>query len=99
MKFTFKKYRHTGRYGSFELDQTIIKLKKKEVGYIAEKKHLGYKYQISFAIKKEPTKEKPAPFKWITLKYIYETEKEAREFINANTEKIMKQFDLYQFEN
>ena len=97
-KFTFKKAIHTGKYRSFALDRTDIKLNKKEVGHISESKN-DYKYNISFAIKKEKTKVDPAPFKWITLKKKADSEPEARNFIKKNEEEIQKKYDLYQFED
>ena len=96
-KFTFKKYVPVGRYKSFELDQTDIKLNKKVIGTINQQRGEGYK--ISFAIKISPTKEKPAPFKWVRAKKIFGSEKEARQFVIENNEKIQTTLDLYSFED
>ena len=98
MKFTFKKYIATGLYKSFELKHTDIKLGGLEVGAIDQQKD-SYKYKISFAIKKERTIKEPAPFKWISLKVRFETEKEARVFIKRHEIEIQEKYDLYQFED
>ena len=94
-KFTFKKYVPTGRYKSFELDQTDIKLNKKVVGTINQQS--GY-YKVSFFIKIEPTKEKPAPFKLVRYKKLFNSEKEARQFVLENNEKIQTTLDLHYFD-
>lgn len=96
-KFTFKKTIHVGRYRSFEKDHTVIKLQKKEVGYIQQID--GYKYKIRFAIKKDSTKKNPAPFKWVKIKRIFDNENSARDWIKENENLIQRSLDLYQFEN
>ena len=97
MKFTFKKIVNTGRYRSFELDNTQIKLGGRVVGYIAETRE-PHQYKVSFAIKREKTKENPCSFKWIHLKKRFINENEARELIKRGGEEIQKKYDLYQFE-
>uniref|UniRef100_A0A6M3L0A0 Uncharacterized protein n=1 Tax=viral metagenome TaxID=1070528 RepID=A0A6M3L0A0_9ZZZZ len=96
MPFTFKKQKKEGRYKSFQKDFTDIKLKKKAVGYIAQEE--TFSYRVSFAIKKEKTKSDPAPFKWITFKKRFKTEKRARKFANKNFNEIIEKFDLHKFE-
>lgn len=98
MKFTFKKDNPVGRYRSFELDHTEIKLKKKVVGHIQESRG-NHTYSVSFAIKKEITKKEPAPFKWVRLKARFKTEAEARVFVKKHEEQIQERYDLYQFED
>ena len=98
MKFTFKKYIPTGRYKSFELKYTDIKLKKKVIGHISELRD-SHKYRVSFAIKKEKTKKDPAPFKWVSFKKQFDTEKEARDFVNDDPQAIQDKLDLYSFED
>lgn len=98
MKFTFKKTIHTGKYRSFELDNTAIKLGGRVVGYIAEIRESTPPYRVSFAIKREKTKENPCSFKWIHLKKRFANENEARELIKRNEEEIQKKYDLFQFE-
>lgn len=96
MNFTFKKHIAVGRYSSFELDQTEIKLKKQQVGIIYEtREHL---YKIRFAIKKEKTTEDPADFKWIILKGKFNTEEKARGIIKKFSKEIQEKYDLYFFE-
>jgi len=98
MKFTFKKTIHEGRYRSFELDHTTIKLNKKEVGYISKSRE-NSQYTVYFAIKKEKTEKEPASFKWIHLKKRFDSEQSAREKIKKLENKIQIELNLYQFEN
>ncbi len=98
MKFTFKKTIHAGRYRSFELDHTAIKIKGKEVGSISE----GRKdrlYEIRLAVKKLRTLEEPANFRWICLKKRCNSEPEAREFLRKYEKEIQEIHDLYSFED
>lgn len=55
-------------------------------------------WRIGLMIKVEPTKEKPAPFKWVYFKKDFETEEEARAAIRKDWEAINKKFDLYESE-
>ena len=96
MKFTFKKYIPTGQYRSFELGSTDIKMKGHMVGQIAQTRDEGWR--VGFTVKKEATKESPAPFKWVFFKVRFSTEKEARVDVIKAEEQIQKRFDLYQFE-
>ena len=94
-KLTFKKTIKQGMYKSFERDHTYIKLNKKQIGSIQESREDG-KYYIGVAVKKEPTKESPAPFKYITLKGSLFSEKEAREKVKELENKILE-LDLHLF--
>ena len=96
-KFTFKKTIHEGQYRSFEKDHTIIKLNKNEVGYITEIEYRQYK--VYFAVKKEKTKKNPAPFKWTYVTKIFNSEKQAREYIRERNDIIQNALDLHQFED
>ena len=96
-KFTFKKTIHEGRYRSFELDHTTIKLQGREVGYIQEERESGL-FRISFAVKKEKTEKYPAPFRWVHLKKRSKTEADARELIKRGEAEIQRIYDLHQFE-
>ncbi len=98
MKFTFKKHKKEGRFKSFELDGTDIKLKKKVVGLINETRDY-HKYRVQFAVKREKTEDSPAPFKWVTLKKIFIDEEEARKMLIENTDSLCSQFDFYRFED
>ena len=96
-KFTFKKTIHEGLYSSFEKDHTTIKLNKKEVGYIGESDWT--KYVVRFAIKKDITKEDTAGFKWVTLKQTFKNEKDAREYIKENNNRIQEKLNLHCFDD
>jgi len=97
MAFTFKKYIRTGRYRSFELSSTDIKLKGKMVGSISETRGNGY--GVGFMIKKEKTENDPCPFKWIFLKKRFLTEPEARDFIKKHEVAIKEGYDLHSLED
>ena len=90
-KFTFKIERSTGRYSSFFSDCMHIKLNQKEVGSVSNKD-----FKIRFKIKKEPTKEEPASFKWIALKGEFKSFQEVKEFVKFHSETIQSKYDLYQ---
>lgn len=94
-QFTFKTEKSTGRYRSFYPDQHLIKLQGKEVGTISD----DLDHKIRLMVKKEPTKEDPAPFRWAYLKGTFPNLMEAKYFLQANFEKITTQFDLYLSEN
>ena len=95
-KFTFKKNKNTGPYASFQREQTDIKLKKKQVGTIDETN--GGNWIVRFAIKREPTEENPAPFKWIRVKPTFPSEELARDWIKDNSAQI-QQLNLHSFED
>ena len=98
-KFTFKKEpRSTGLAGIGERGLTNIKLDKKEVGYIRERSG-DYKWYICLAIKKEKTKDSPAPFRWISLQEIFYKENDARQWLNDHKDDIQEKYDLYKFED
>jgi len=97
-KFTFKINKETGRCRSFYPDQCDIKLKKKCVGSITQRS-LSTSWYFSFMIKKEVTKEYPAPFKWIFFNKGFETINEAKIFLQEHTEEICNKYDLYEMEN
>ena len=94
--FTFKKHKRVGKFRSFELKNTDIKLSKCGVGLIGDSHEKGWR--ISFAIKREKTKENPAPFRWVTLKYKPEDEKDARAFLKKHSHQIQEKYNLYLFE-
>lgn len=89
-QFTFKTEKSTGRYRSFYPDEHIIKLQGKEVGRISD----DLDHKISFYVKVEPTKEKPSPFKTVTLKNTFSNLVDAKYYVNAKFDTIIKQFDL-----
>ena len=96
-KFTFKKTIHEGQYRSFQKDHTTIKLNKKEVGYISENDYQNYK--IYFAVKKEKTEKDPGSFKWIRVNFNFDNEKEAREYIKENNDRIQEKLNLHYFDD
>ena len=97
--FTYKKHRHSGRYRSFEPEFHDIKLKAKKVGYIAEPAHFSKEqgYGISFAVKKDPTREQPAPFKWVSVKKRFSSVEDAKAFLVEHFDELIKELDLYSF--
>ncbi len=98
--FTYKEQKRTGKFRSFQTRCYHIKLDKKVVGYIREPSNLSNEqgWGISFSIKKEVTKEEPAPFKWIFFTTRFETIDEAKEFLRVNFDGIIAKYDLYKFE-
>ena len=96
-KFTFKKTIHKGLYSSFEKDHTTIKLNKKEVGYISENDYKNYR--VYFAVKKEKTEKNPCCFKWIRVNCHFDNEKEAREYIKENNDRIQEKLNLHYFDD
>lgn len=93
MKFTFKKEKkETGLTSvGYPYPRTQIKESKQIIGYIdppnwQTKDNL---WRIRIAIEKEPTKEQPAPFRWIQFKATFPTEPEAREWVKEYLDKIM----------
>ena len=99
--FTYKKHIATGRYRSFESERHDIKLKKKVVGHIYENGHFDkwQGFKVHLAVKKEPTKEQPAPFKWVVVKQIFVSADEAKAWLAQNYERVIKELDLHQFED
>ena len=96
--FTFRKVPKTGRYSSFDLNETEIKLNKMLVGRIYKIRDTS-KYRISFVVKKEPTRKDLAKFKWITLKKICDTEPEARDFVKKHEKEIQEKYNLHSFKD
>jgi len=96
-KFTFKKSIRTGKFSCFELHNTAIKIKRKTVGNICERRDRIY--EVRFAIKQLRTEKDPAPFRWLTLKKKCSSEPEAREFLREYGEEIQEKYDLYHFED
>ena len=98
-KFTFKKDKlPSGRYRSFDLArQTYIRLNGKECGMFAYDESFGDKTVvfIRFKIKREVTPEWSCRWEWTTLEHKPESEKEAREYVNNNIDRILSSFDLY----
>lgn len=100
-KFTFKKEpRETGlaSVGNPNPD-TQIKLDKKRVGTIrgpswSSKDNL---WRVMFVVKTDEPEHKHCGWKWVTLKKKFETEPEARLFVNEHFEKMLS-LKLHKFE-
>jgi len=94
MKVTFKRLpKATGLAGIAYPHQSVeIKLKRKQIGTIhapnAFSGNQGWK--IVFMVLCEPSKENPSGWKWITLKNQYDTEEEAREYVQKVIRLISK---------
>ena len=96
-KFTFKKHERTGKYCSFQQKSSDVKLNKKVVGTISE---VNFdEWRVSFAIKKEKTKEDPAPFKWLRLKKVCKSEDDIREFVNKYADQLQEKYDFHFFDD
>lgn len=94
LKFTFKKCIKTGRYRSFENDSIDIKVKGRVCGNIAELSHFSPnsgKYRIGFMVERQPTEQDPAPFKWVWIKKLFDTENEARSFVTEKGNDVIEQ--------
>ena len=74
---------------------TDIKINQRVVGYISPPTwDKNEKWTIHFSVKRTPTEDKPAPFKWVRLIGDHETEPEAREFVKEKFQRILN-LDLY----
>jgi hypothetical protein len=94
MKFTFKTEKSTGRYSAFYPDNHYIKLNKKQVGKISDKKP----YLIRLSVVKKDINEDGNPnckWKWITLKKESKSLQEAKDFLNETIEAIMCAYELH----
>ena len=103
MAFTFKKAaRKTGLASVGEIEPAVkIKLNGKEIGYISPVTHRSDSRdrRIFLAVKQEPTKDDPAPFRWVCLTSRMKDETEARAFLSEWHSRIVAKYDLYQFED
>lgn len=89
-KFIFTK----NVYNSYNFHENLgwhIKFKGNFVGSIEPYEP----HKISLRIHKEPTKDSPSNWKWITLKKESATPEEAKDFLNNNIDAIMKTYRLY----
>jgi hypothetical protein len=94
-KFTFKTVKPTGRWKSFDKDYHKIKLNGAVCGDILKE---NGKFFIRFMkIKEDIMSDGNAncPWKWVTLKASHATLQDAKDFIVANTSKILNQINLY----
>lgn len=100
-KFTFKKNVFTGKYSAFFPTWTDIKYDKKVVGTITcdESKD---EFTIKFAVYKEnDTPKDNCAFKWIKMKKKFDSELEARTFVNREDVRDMlhSKYSLYSLED
>lgn len=97
-RFTFKEEKATGKFKSFEMRYFTIKLEKKKVGNIREQQYYkdGERYSVSLAVKETNNK---CGFKWIVLLKKFNDPSEAKEYLNSKCDNLIKQFDLFKFED
>lgn len=96
MNFTFKKSeRQTGLLAVVARRYTDVKLDGRKVGTIS---HNDGSWRVWFSIKKEPTKEDPAPFRNVVLKQRFDSDASARQFVTAHSLMIQHAYNLHQFE-
>lgn len=99
-KFTFKKIIPVGYYRSFQTRYSEIKLDKKVVGCIQGGERGEFKIMLH-VVKKDIAEDGNLNclFKNVILKVQFNSEEEAREFLNKNIEKILHKFELYKLED
>jgi len=95
MRLTFKKEKESTNFFN-PYPMTNIKADGKHVGYIFN--NGKSKWEIRLAIKKTPTTDNPAPFKWMGLKGCADTEPEARGLLKSNWESVQRR-NLHQFDD
>lgn len=100
VKFTFKKEpRETGLASVGHPNQDVqIKLKKKQVGYIVSPNWTTQdnKWGVRFMIKDANVK---CGWRWVSLKARFDSEDEARDFIQTHAEAIFRKHELYHLED
>lgn len=97
MIFTFKKAIKSGKYGSFNPDYTDIKFLKKVCGSIVEDRNSGKYYIIMMVEKTDKITDDNSNCSWknIRFKVRFESEKEAREWLNENIKLIFDSYTLH----
>ena len=98
MKATFKTIKPTGKFRSFEKDQIQIKINKKEIGNITQ----SLPFTIRLMVFKSDINEDGNPnctWKWIKLIKESQTIKEAKHFVENNTERIIQKYKLRYIED
>ncbi len=98
-KVTFKKHeRTTGLAGiGYPYQSVDMKINKKVFGSIDAPnwQTTDNKWHVRVTVIKEPTKENPADFRWISFLSKHENEIEARNWIQRNIDGIIEKYDLY----
>ena len=93
-KFTFKIIKPTGKWKSFESDIILIKLNKKECGYIEPDEP----HKVRLMVVKNNINEDGNPnciWKWITFKSEFKTIEDAKSFLNENFITITSKFNIF----
>jgi hypothetical protein len=97
MRLTFKKNQPTGRWRSFDSAIHDIKADGQKVGQISRSR-MDPNWKVSFAFKREPTKDSPCPLVWRIMKVQHLTDDDARAWVTRNWDGIHAKFDLHRFE-
>ena len=95
--FIFKTIKPTGKWKSFQDDETIIKFEKKEVGNIDSNKP----HRIRLMAEKGEMENDPNPncsWRWVTLAKDFESIDEAKEFIKDKKDIILNKYVLHKLE-
>ena len=88
-KFTFKMHKETGLRAIAYKPTSDIKVRGVVIGAIQEGR-------VRFMVKKERTELNPAPFRWATLKKVFESDGDAREFLReTGVDALLKAHDIY----
>lgn len=95
-KFTFKTEKPVGKWKAFDSENHYIKLNGKQVGSIAIKAPFKLTFMVlKTDADKNPDKNPNCSWKHITLKKEFESLQEAKDFANANIDRIMKAYTLH----
>lgn len=94
---TFKNYVRSGRFASFQPKGADIKLNGNKIGWMTE--HTFGVVEVRFHVKKEPTKDDPAPFRNVRLNARFSSIDEAKKAIKASFKQLAEKLDIYQHEN
>jgi len=95
MKVTFKRMHHTGRYRSFALGYTDVKVKRRKIGTITERRQDGL-WRCSIMIKSDVPS---SGWRWVTLKGAHKTEQAARDFFTLRIDEIYAKFAVHEQED
>jgi hypothetical protein len=94
MKFTFKTDKPKGSYSSFFPNHNRIKLNKKDVGTIDDKKP----FKIRLMVEKDDIMEDGNPnckWRWVTLKQESDSLQDAKDFINRFLPEILIKYTIH----
>jgi len=89
MKFTFKRdERWTGLASVGQRRGADVKLKGRVIGRI-DQKYDSTTYRVRFMFKRTPTADRPAPFEWQSLTRTFESEEQARVYLNERVDQMV----------